>query len=54
MAGAKLVAADQCVLELSDELPAICVDGSQIEAAFDELVRNATEAAVEGQRFVWS
>ncbi len=39
---------DQLVLELSDELPAIDVDPAQVEAAFDELIRNATEA-MEGR-----
>lgn len=36
---------DQFVLELSDELPAVHVDPAQLEAALDELIRNATESA---------
>ncbi len=39
---------DQFVLELSDELPTIRVDVEQITSAFDELIRNATEA-MEGR-----
>lgn len=39
---------DQFVLQLSDDLPSILVDPSQVESAFDELIRNATEA-MEGR-----
>jgi signal transduction histidine kinase len=45
----KVLAPGQFVLELSDDLPRIHADASQIRLLFDELIRNAVEAMQDRQ-----